>query len=74
MKKNHRFTYRPVDKTQQQLIQEWIAEPHINKWLHGDGLKNTIEDLDQFVNQGKPWAKHWIAYDNQVPLRAGRYN
>jgi RimJ/RimL family protein N-acetyltransferase len=68
MKNNHRFAYRPVDRTQQQLIHEWIIQPHINEWLHGDGLKNTIEDLEQFVNKEKPWMKHWIAYDNQIPF------
>ncbi|MCZ4787152.1 GNAT family N-acetyltransferase [Legionella pneumophila] len=68
MKNNFRFSFQPVDKAQQQLIHEWIAQKHINEWLHGDGLKNTIEDLEQFVNRGEPWATHWIAYDNDVPF------
>ncbi|HAT8606294.1 MULTISPECIES: GNAT family N-acetyltransferase [Legionellaceae] len=68
MKNNCRFSFKPVSKTQQQLILEWIAQEHINEWLHGDGLKNTIEDLEKFVNDGASWATHWIAYDNETPF------
>ncbi|AHE66906.1 GNAT family N-acetyltransferase [Legionella oakridgensis] len=65
---NFQFLFKPVAKTQQQLIHEWIAQPHINQWLHGEGLKNTIKDLEQFVHAKNPWAMHWIAYDNDVPF------
>jgi RimJ/RimL family protein N-acetyltransferase len=68
MKINFRFSFKPVDKSQQTLIHEWIGQKHINEWLHGDGLKNTIEDLEQFVNKGAAWATHWIAYDGEIPF------
>lgn len=45
MQHNFRFSFRPVTKMQQPLILEWIAQKHINEWLHGDGLENTINDL-----------------------------
>lgn len=65
---NPAFTFKPVTKMQQQLIHEWIAQKHINEWLHSDGLKNTIEDLEQFVDGGNPWAIHWMAYSNDIPF------
>ncbi|CEG56153.1 GNAT family N-acetyltransferase [Legionella fallonii] len=65
---NFRFTYKPVEKKQQQLVLDWFAQPHINEWLHGDGLNNTIVDLEQFVNKGESWATHWIAYDKERPF------
>ncbi|HIF0260664.1 TPA: GNAT family N-acetyltransferase [Legionella pneumophila] len=68
MKNNFRFYFKPVNKMQQQLIHQWIAQEHINEWLHGDGLNNTIEDLEKFVNGGSSWATHWIAYDNETPF------
>src|SRR5580704_13309628 len=68
MKNNSRFSFKPVNKSQQHLIQEWIAQKHINEWLHGDGLKNTIEDLENFVNDNSSWATHWIAYDKETPF------
>ncbi|QLZ68496.1 hypothetical protein FOLKNPGA_01275 [Legionella sp. PC1000] len=63
-----RFCFKPMNKSQHELIMEWIHQPHINEWLHGDGLNNTIKDIDQFLNDGKPWATHWIAYDNEIPF------
>ncbi|MCE0723203.1 GNAT family N-acetyltransferase [Legionella resiliens] len=63
-----RFCFKPMNKSQHELIREWIHQPHINEWLHGDGLNNTIKDIDQFLNDGKPWATHWIAYDNEIPF------
>mgnify|MGYP000735803217 CR=1 FL=1 len=68
MNNNVRFSFKPVEKIHHQLILEWIAQDYIHEWLHGDGLKNTIDDLEQFVQGGKPWATHWMAYDNQVPF------
>ena len=57
-----------MEASQLTLVQEWIAQKHINEWLHGEGLKNTIESLKQFANGEKTWATHWIAYDNEVPF------
>lgn len=68
MQHNFRFSFRPVSKIQQPLILKWIAQKHINEWLHGDGLQNTINDLEEFVTGGQPWATHWIAYDNELPF------
>ena len=68
MKRHFRFSFQPVKKAQQALVLQWIAQQHINEWLHGDGLKNTINDLEQFVDGGKPWATHWIAYDADLPF------
>ncbi|MCW8410168.1 acetyltransferase [Legionella sp. PATHC035] len=63
-----RFCFKPVDKSQHELVLNWIHQPHINEWLHGEGLNNTIKDLGQFLNHGNPWATHWIAYDKEIPF------
>lgn len=63
-----RFSFKPVDKSQHELVLGWIQQPHINEWLHGDGLNNTINDIEQFLNNGEPWATHWIAYDKDIPF------
>ena len=68
MRDKSRFYFKPVNKNQQQLIYEWIAQDHIHEWLHGEGLKNTIEDLGHFINKGLSWATHWVAYDNMIPF------
>lgn len=50
---------------QAKLIQS--TKDHIKEWLHGDGLRNTIEDLDKFF-KGTSWGGHRIAYDNALPM------
>lgn len=62
-----RFTFKPVQQSQRLLIHNWITQDHIKEWLHGDGLRNTIEDLDKFF-KGTSWGGHWIAYDNDIPF------
>ncbi|STY30368.1 aminoglycoside N(6')acetyltransferase [Legionella wadsworthii] len=66
--KGFRFRFKPMVKSQLHLILKWIQQPHINEWLHGKGLSNTIEDIEQFLNQGEAWATHWIAYDSEIPF------
>ena len=67
MNKKFRFTYKPVQENQKRLIHNWIAQDHIKEWLHGEGLRNTIEDLDKFF-KGTSWGGHWIAYDMETPF------
>lgn len=64
---NFKFSFKPVREDQKLLIHNWIAQDHIKEWLHGDGLKNTIEDLDKFF-KGTSWGGHWIAYDKAIPF------
>ncbi|MCL9682610.1 hypothetical protein MJ258_01300 [Legionella sp. EUR-108] len=33
MKTTSRFSFKPVDKSQQRLVHEWIAQQHISEWL-----------------------------------------
>lgn len=67
MSRTFRFTFKPVQQDQKELIHQWIVQEHIKEWLHGQGLQNTIEDLDRFFT-GTSWGGHWIAYDQQTPF------
>lgn len=64
---NYKLSFIPVQKDQKQLILHWIEQDHIKEWLHGDGLRNTTEDLDNFFI-GDSWGRHWIAYDHDIPF------
>lgn len=67
MTHNFRFSFKPVDIENRQLVHDWIVQQHISEWLHGDGLKNTLKDLEQ-IPDGEPWGRHWIAYDKKIPF------
>lgn len=67
MHRSHRFSFKPVVKSQRELVHRWLVQPHISEWLHGDGLKNTFEWLDDFFKGVSP-ANYWIAYDHDTPF------
>lgn len=67
MDRNFRFTFKLARKDQKKLICDWIAQDHIKEWLHTDGLRNLLEDLDNFF-LGTSHGKHWIAYDGKIPF------
>jgi RimJ/RimL family protein N-acetyltransferase len=61
------FTFQPVSSKDRPLIHEWLGQPHIREWLHGPGLDNTLQDLDQsFTGSGA--FGHWMAFDGEVPF------
>lgn len=64
----YHFSFKEVKTSEQPLVMDWIHKPHINEWLHGDGLNNTIEDLDDFVKGKYAWATHWLALDDDTPF------
>lgn len=62
-----KLAFKAVNENQRSLILKWLAQDHIKKWLHGDGLKNTLNDLEKFF-LGKAFCRHWIAYCNDIPF------
>lgn len=62
-----RFAYKLVQPDQRKLIHDWVVQPHIQEWLHGQGLKNLLINLDHFF-EGDSSSQHWIAYDNGTPF------
>lgn len=62
------FSFKLAQESQRDLIHHWLSQEYIKKWLHGKGLKNTLEGLENFF-QGKPTDfLHWIAYDGETPF------
>ena len=61
-----RFAY--AEKSQEKLIQSWLLQDYIQKWLHGKGLENTLQDLALFLNKKSSSFQHFIAYDGPTPF------
>jgi len=59
--------FKLAQPSQRELIHRWLSQEHVAKWLHGKGLRNTLEDLDRFF-EGSSIYQHWIAYDEETPL------
>lgn len=62
------FSFRPLQKKQEQLIIDWLHKPHVKKWYHGVGLKNTIKGIKMFLKGEKKHFDAWVAYINENPF------
>ncbi len=62
-----RFTFKPVEKSQRELIHKWLKQDYIREWIHGKGLQNTLAGLERFFEGPAP-VQHWIAYDGTIPF------
>lgn len=61
------FSFRPIQKSQKALVHQWLGQKHIKEWIHGAGLQNTFNGLEQFF-QGISDTTYWIGYDNDTPF------
>lgn len=62
-----RFNFKPVDIAHRLLVHSWLAQPHVAEWFYGQGLENTFNHLDEFL-QGSSSAQYWLAYDKNHPF------
>lgn len=65
--RSHRFIFKLAKPEDKQRIISWLEQEHIQKWLHGTGLKNLLQNLDKFF-KGTSDSQHWIAYDRGTPF------
>ncbi|EKD72657.1 MAG: aminoglycoside N(6')acetyltransferase [uncultured bacterium] len=74
---SYRFNFKPADKSQCELVHEWLKQDYISKWIHGQGLKNTLSGLEKFTQYHAPdkehdreltITQHWIGYDGDKPF------
>lgn len=61
------FSFKLAEAGQKGLIVGWLGKEHVREWIHGVGLRNTLEGLDRFL-RGEGGTQHWIAYQNGIPF------
>lgn len=61
------FHFTQARPSQLSLIENWLSQPHIRKWLHGEGLENTLQGLKKFFQNNQEWV-FWIGYKDSVPF------
>jgi RimJ/RimL family protein N-acetyltransferase len=64
----HPFTFKPVDTSYRSLIHAWTKQDHIQEWLHGEGLRGTLRNLDAFLQGLSSDFQHWLAFDGTIPF------
>ncbi len=61
------FSFTPAQASQKELLHRWFEQNHIKEWMHGVGLQNTLNGLEQFF-QGKTGTTYWVGYGQGVPF------
>jgi len=61
------FHFKPLDGEHRALVHRWLQEPHVAKWFYGQGLENTINHLDDFLN-GLQGGEYWLGFDQNRPF------
>ncbi len=76
-KSSFRFTFKPAVESQRELIHQWLQQDYISKWIHGQGLQNTLSGLEKFfqyqadgkgLDRKSKITQHWIGYDGNKPF------
>lgn len=69
---NTNLTFHPVEETHKELILKWLQEDHVKAFFYGDGVKNTLKNLELFCqginNNGSYTFHHWIAFCDNTPF------
>lgn len=61
------FYFTPAKSSQRTLLHRWFQQSHIQEWMHGVGLQNTLNGLERFF-EGKSDTTYWIGYDKDIPF------
>ncbi len=61
------FRFTLVDVKYQNLICSWLQQTHVAEWFCGQGLENTIKELDEFIH-GSSIFSYWLALDQNHPF------
>lgn len=68
MSMKSRFTFSLAQSKDHQIILAWLQQPHIRKWLHGEGLQNTLSSLSQSFDGPSDFQQHWLASKEDIPF------
>lgn len=61
------FQFKSVDVTHRELVHKWLLQPHAAQWFYGEGLQNTFNHLDEFL-QGNSQSHYWLGFDKNHPF------
>lgn len=61
------FHFAPAKASQRVLLHDWFNQPHIQEWMHGVGLQNTLNGLEKFF-AGNLNTTYWVGYHKDTPF------
>lgn len=64
--------FEKVSAPYKPIILKWFKEPHVLEFFYGDGLQNTLNNLDLYCqginHNGRYEFNDWIAFNEDVPF------
>ncbi len=66
--KRYLFSFFRIDQKHHEIILSWLKKKHVQEYFHGQGLQNTLKDLDKHIHSSSGFHEHWIAYKEEVPF------
>ncbi len=60
--------FEPLKKGQQDLVKGWLKQDYVAKYWYGEGLQNTLNTIERFINDQEILFTLWIAYDGDIPF------
>lgn len=55
------LAFVPVDQEHADTVRAWLVKDHVSPYFYGEGLQNTFDDLDKYLDGGESLYRHWIA-------------
>lgn len=77
MSSKHCFTFKAAEESEREIIHSWLQQDYIAKWIHGEGLQNTLKGLEKFfkcavphkeTNRTLELTQHWLGYEGSTPV------
>lgn len=59
-----KFQFKPLTKQDLPILKKWFKKPHIARFWHGKGLKNTFKTIDDFFIGIEKSTDLWIVWHN----------
>ncbi len=50
------------------LVLHWLSKTHVQEFFNGEGLKNTLSGLAQYIAEGDSCFIPWVAFTDAVPF------
>ncbi len=65
------MSFEKLTKPYRSLVLSWLAKLHVAEFYYGDGLKNTMQNIELYCDgindNGSYTFEHWLAFLNAKP-------
>ncbi len=68
----HNMKFEKLTLQYKELLLDWLNQPHVAEFYYGDGLKNTLNNIDLYCkginHNGRYCFDHWLTFYDSLPF------